>query len=413
MHYTSPQMEPVAKDNGRSDNGPSQQDKLATLGHMASSIAHDLNNPLTSIQTSVASILAFWPANAEAIPSAQHGPASLREDLELMAEEAQRARRIIAGLLEFASHREPRSEPVSLGKVARATLRLARHHLEQHNISLVCESPRDIDDHAMGDFHRLQQVAMNLVINSQQAATDDGDRGTIWIRVLPAHEGLVHMLVEDDGPGVPPDLHLSIFNPYYTTKTKGTGLGLSIAKQIVTECCGTLTIEDRPEGGARFRVALPSIPGPMTMATNRPERPPALAAARTHYRILLVDDEPGILKSTSRFLRRFGWTVDLAEDGHAALARMEGCTYDAVLSDLRMPGLNGEELYAEVLRSHPELATRIAFASGDTMRGETESFLNQCGCPTLQKPYDLPDLIDVLEQCANGSVPTPTATVRV
>lgn len=126
-----------------------------------------------------------------------------------------------------------------------------------------------------------------------------------------------------------------------------------------------------------------------------PEAPAPEIGARLHS-ILLVDDEAGIRRSVSRFLRRSGFQVTEVPDGEAALQALGAASHDVVISDLRMPGLSGEELFARIQRDFPAMTGRIIFTSGDTVREETRRFLTGSGCPSLQKPYGLSELVKVL-----------------
>jgi CheY-like chemotaxis protein len=112
--------------------------------------------------------------------------------------------------------------------------------------------------------------------------------------------------------------------------------------------------------------------------------------------VLLVDDEIGIRRSVGRFLRRYGYQVTDVPNADAALHALEAGRYDAVISDLHMPGLSGEEFYARLLQQFPEAAEHLIFTSGDTMRDSTRRFLTECGRPALQKPYELADLVRTL-----------------
>lgn len=113
-------------------------------------------------------------------------------------------------------------------------------------------------------------------------------------------------------------------------------------------------------------------------------------------RVLLVDDEAGIRRSVGRFLRRYGYEVTDVPNAQAAMNALRAGEFDAVVSDLRMPGLTGEEFYLALRREFPDMARRVVFTSGDTMREETRQFLDDSGCPSLQKPYELAELMQLL-----------------
>jgi len=114
--------------------------------------------------------------------------------------------------------------------------------------------------------------------------------------------------------------------------------------------------------------------------------------------VLLVDDEAGLRRIVSRYLRRFGFRVEEAPTGLAAAAALMSGSYDAIISDMRMPGFSGKQLFELVQREHPELIPRFVLMSGDLMRQETQRFVEQAGCLSLEKPYELNDLLALLQR---------------
>ncbi|HWA15422.1 MAG TPA: ATP-binding protein, partial [Gemmatimonadales bacterium] len=375
-----------------------QRDKLALIGQMASSVAHELSNPLATIVATTQAILNFWPRPG--LPGAPTGNSrdgwaappeftspgaplrQLREDLEMILTEARRAGDIVHGLLNSARHHPPEYCIYSLADVVRRTVGLCRHHLKLHNISL--QSPLFEPGEALplwsrmrGDANQLQQVLLNLVINAQQAISSSRGYGTVRITMGPDGPDRIMLTVEDDGPGVPAGLRDVIFQPFYTTKPpgQGTGLGLSISAGIVRAHGGEIRVDDHPSGGAIFRLVLPSLAASERASSSRQLTPasaidalPALtpsaqpasaapaAAPAILGRVLLVDDESGIRRSVSRFLGRYGFQVTDVGSGQAAIAALAAGPFDAIISDLRMPGLSGEQFYEEVKRQFPAMA---------------------------------------------------------
>jgi CheY-like chemotaxis protein len=259
-------------------------------------------------------------------------------------------------------------------------------------------------------------VLLNLIINAQQAITGARGYGTVRVTMGPDGPDRIVLTVEDDGPGIPANLRDVIFQPFYTTKPagKGTGLGLSISAGIVRAHGGEIRVEEHPSGGAIFRLILPSLAAAERASTARsftpatamdalPSLTPAAAplpapapAPATLGRVLLVDDEAGIRRSVSRFLGRYGFQVIDVPSGAAAIAALSAGHFDAIISDLRMPGLSGEEFYAKVKEQFPAMAQHMMFTSGDVSEEATRQFLSNSGCPALQKPYELAELVQVL-----------------
>lgn len=398
-----------------------QRDKLSLIGHMASSIAHELSNPLATIVASTQAMLSFWPRQvpgrdgwtpppelgAHGVPLRQ-----LREDLELILAEARRAGDIVHGLLASARNHPPEWRYCWAADIVRRSVALSRHHLKLHNISL--QAPWfDADDgyplwsRMQGDANQLQQVLLNLIINAQQAITATRGYGSVRLSLAPSGTDAIVITVEDDGPGVPETLRDEIFRPFFTTKPagEGTGLGLSISAGIIRAHGGEIRVDAHPNGGASFQITLPSLAGqerltPTSEAASPPLElalPPLCVDPPSHRSVLLVDDEPGIRRSVGRFLRRYGFRVTDVPNAQAAINALEQGRFDLIISDLRMPGLSGEEFYALLGRDYPVMLKRVVFTSGDMLREETRLFMAQCGCPALQKPYDLPELVHALD----------------
>ncbi len=432
----SPGPEPLPGAEGHALLDGIQRDKLSLIGHMASSIAHELSNPLATIVASTQAILSFWPRPG--MPGAPHGSSrdpwspppefaahgvplrQLREDLELVLEEARRAGEIVHGLLASARCHPPEWRICSVADVVRRTVALSRHHLKLHNISLQAPffDPHEgfpLWSRIRGDANQLQQVLLNLIINAQQAISAHRGYGTVRVTLAADGTERVVLSVEDDGPGVAEPNRSAIFRPFYTTKPagEGTGLGLSISAGIIRAHRGDIQVDTHPSGGAIFRVTLPSLaasdrltssPGlpDESLVRDAPVRPLLSLPAEAEredvqlHRVLLVDDEVGIRRSVGRFLRRYGYQVTDVSNAQAALNALSSGRYDAVVSDLRMPGLSGEEFFDLLRRDFPDMITRVVFTSGDILREETQAFLTRCGCPSLQKPYELAELVQVL-----------------
>jgi len=407
---------------------------------MASSVADELRSPLATIVVSIQAILALWPpaaasAGREAWPAPPELVApgiplrQLREDLERVLAEANRASEIVHGLLSSAGQNPPEWCVCSVVDVVHRTLGLCRHYLKLHNITL--QAP-DFDpqegyppwSRVRGDAHQLQQVLLTLVINAQQVITACRGSGLLRITLAPDGPDRVVLSVEDDGPGVPDDLREAILHPFHTTMPAGKdpGLGLSISASIARTHGGDISLENRPQGGAVFRLVLPSLAASDRLAAGTPVGAPGhsvelpvlepVEPGSTMHRltqVLLVDDEVGIRRSVSRLLRRYGFQVTDVPNGQAALHALRAGGYDVVVSDLRMPGMSGEEFFGLVRQDFPEMARRVVFTSGDLLRDGIQQFLATSGCPALQKPFELTELVRTLNAMRPAVAPAPDA----
>jgi CheY-like chemotaxis protein len=350
-------------------------------------MAHEINNPLASIVV-----------NMEMLLSEAKDPAQL-ETLTAIKVETDRAAQIVRNLLTYVRGQGSDRAVVDLREAVRGAVALRRNQLLNQQIEVLVELPAEVVP-VWGNTVNLQQVLMNLLVNAEHAIRAHRGRGHVWIRFA-VEEGRAAVVVDDDGPGVPPELLNRVFDPFYTTKPEGegTGLGLSVSAGIVADHGGRITAAQRPGGGARFTVELPisrAAPAGPELAAPRPMLPAGAPAKRG--RILLVDDEPDIRRSISKFLTRTGWEVDLADSGDEGLRQLAGASYEVVLCDLRMPGMSGHEFYRRLeSMASPAIATLI-FMTGDVLSPEASRFLQEAGRPVLSKPFALKDLMEVLAQ---------------
>ncbi len=225
-----------------------QSEKLAALGELVAGVAHELNNPLTSV-------LGY----AQLLEAGELEGEDARRALEIILQEADRARRIVQNLLTFARQRAHERGPVDVNAAIEQTVALRRYELERAGITFVLDLAADLPV-VEGDLFQLQQVFLNLINNAAQAMAGGGGR----IEIRTARVGdRVRIEVADTGPGIPPEHLHRIFDPFFTTKEvgQGTGLGLSISYGIVRDHGGEIYAENRPEGGARFTIELPAAPG--------------------------------------------------------------------------------------------------------------------------------------------------------
>jgi signal transduction histidine kinase len=354
-----------------------QAAKMSAMGQLVSGVAHELNNPLTSI-------LGFSELlKADLVES--RGDAEQVERLEEIAAEADRCRRIVANLLQFARRQEPRLEPVHLNDVVERMVTMREYELGTRNVKL--ERRYDASDPVLlADASKLQQVVLNLLNNAGDAVLEAGRPGTIVVTTRIAGEEVV-LEVVDDGLGVrAPE---RVFEPFYTTKEvgKGTGLGLSVCYGIVEEHRGAITIENRPEGGARVCVTLPRGSG---TASGKPASQASLAAVGLPRHALVVDDEKPLIALQISFLSTLGVDAAGVLSGEDAVRYLEANAVDLVVSDVRMPGaIDGLALYDWVVANRPQLLRRFLLVSGDVVRVDQVELWKERSIPCLQKPFRL------------------------
>jgi PAS domain S-box-containing protein len=221
-----------------------QGERLAAMGAMIGGVAHELNNPLTSIL-----------GVSELLQDSQTTDAA-RKQIGILQQQARRAAEIVHNLTYFSSPPAAGKSRVNLGEILERTLNLHSYSLRKNNITVDFLREPGLP-YAEGDPHQLMQVFLNLILNAEQAIREVRDRGTLRIR-LSNSGGAVSASFQDDGPGIPSDILTNIFDPFYTTKRpgRGTGLGLSICKSVMKEHNGTIEAANAPGGGAVFTVTL-------------------------------------------------------------------------------------------------------------------------------------------------------------
>ena len=225
-----------------------QSERLAAMGAMIGGVAHELNNPLTSI-LGVSELLQDTETNETS-----------RKQLAMLQQQARRAADIVQNLTYFSRPPAPGKSRINLVEVVERTLNLHAYSLRKNNITVDFLKETGLP-YALGDPHQLMQVFLNLIVNAEQAIREARDKGTLRIR-LGKGEGSAWVSFHDDGPGIPKENLASIFDPFYTTKRpgRGTGLGLSICKSVMKEHNGSVEAANAADGGAVFTVTLPVSP---------------------------------------------------------------------------------------------------------------------------------------------------------
>ncbi len=365
-------------------------DRLASLGLMAAGVAHEINNPLSSMS------LATELLSRQVGPD--HGPlvAEVRAGLDRVAA-------IVRDLRFFGRDEEEAPGPMDLRAAIDAAERLVQHEI-RHRGSLA----KELDElpPVLGVPRRIEQVFVNLLLNAAYALGDEGD-GRI---VLRSHATTDHVMVtvEDDGRGIPSDMLDLIFEPFFTTRagSGGTGLGLSICRDIVVRSGGDLVAKSAVGEGTTMEVTLARYKGDGARR-EVPAPPPLPAELRpggTRRRVLVVDDEPVIVRMLSRSLASHADVTGESDPARAlALILQDGARLDVIVCDVMMPGMTGIDLHERVARERPDLAGRFLFMTGGTYTARTRDYLARVPNPCLGKPFDLAQVLAAIEQVAGGA----------
>ena len=284
---------------------------------------------------------------------------------------------------------------VDVNQVIRETLALRAYEQRVTNITVIDALAAGLPQ-VFADGHQVQQIALNLMINAEQAMLAANGRGTLVVRTWhDAEQESVILEINDDGPGIPEDLQPKIFDPFFTTKEvgKGTGLGLTVAYAIVQEHGGRLRLESRPNAGASFYVELPISGGKLGPSPVTRAQLDGATEAVAGASILVVEDEAKLASAVVDALRDAGYVVQHAANGEEALARVKTEAFDLVICDLKMPKLDGRAFYKMLAAAAPGLSKRVIFVTGDLADLEAEEFLQESGCRWLAKPFRLGDLL--------------------
>ena len=361
-------------------------DRLASIGTMASGIAHEINNPLAYVATNLELIQRHLSPAA-----GKPDLARVREALEAARHGSDRVREIVRGLRSFARPEDERIQVVSLVRVVDFAVRIVSVDLESR-ARLVRENV-DVA-HVVANEARLTQVFVNLLVNACHAIErGTPDQNEIRVRIRTTSDDRAVVEISDTGSGIPAANLERIFDPFFTTKPAGlgTGLGLAICKGIITAFEGEISVESEVGVGSTFRVMLPLVSHPALVDPGAEPEPTSKTTCR-RTRILIVDDEQRYAKSLEMLLAS-DYDVATATDGKRALELFsQGERFDVILCDLMMPQMTGMDLHAALADLAPEQRARMVFLTGGATNDRARAFLARPDVRHLEKPLELAEL---------------------
>lgn len=365
-----------------------QNEKMAAIGQLVSGVAHELNNPLTSIA-----------GLTELLLERDGGGDAPREHLRIIHEQAGRAGRIVRNLLTFVRKGTTEQSPVDVNDVVARTTMLVAYEIRLREIELVTvlhPQPAVV----MGDPHELQQVLLNLLTNAVHALAElpRGRPRRITIETARVENRIV-LGVHDTGDGVPPEHVANLFTPFFTTKPagQGTGLGLSLSYGLIQAHRGTLTYEEGPDGGAEFTIELP--------AGELPAGAVAGSTAERKRRILIVDDDPTAHRVIAALFATDRYRVESARNGAEGMAMAAAADYDLVIADATLAAPSGRPFVQELREADARWAGRLVSVGG---RNDGRR---------VSKPFDLRRLRALADEILGAREvstppPSPDATAR-
>jgi len=356
-----------------------QSEKVATMGSLLAGVAHELNNPL-AILMGQALLLK---------ESAGDGPFAARATK--IGTAAERCARIVRNFLSLARQRPTERGAVHLNAVVHEALELLAYEMRTDSVDVLSDLAEGLPP-LWADGHQLHQVLVNLMTNAHHAMRKaPGPRRITVTTALDATRRRAQLTIGDTGPGVPGELRDKIFEPFFTTKPsgEGTGLGLSLCRGIIEDHGGTIALDSTPGQGATFRIDLPLSDRAIgaTAHVDADALPPV-----SNKRVLVVDDEHEVATLLVEVVAAAGHQVDVAHNGRAALEHLTQHAYDLVLTDTKMPEMDGVALYRQIEHRWPALRGRMVFLTGDVLDAAKREFLEGTGAPFLTKPFDVTDV---------------------
>ncbi|ETX01159.1 MAG: hypothetical protein ETSY1_08470, partial [Candidatus Entotheonella factor] len=364
------------------------QERVAALGSLLAGVAHELNNPL-AILTAQAELLS---------ETAEDEKTRARADKILKP--AERCARIVRTFLALARQREVKKDHVDIELLIHDACELLAYPFKTHDISVSIDIESGLPT-IWGDGAQLSQALINLLVNAQQALMDVPGPRTVHIRAIQAEKHL-SVTVSDNGPGIPEAIRNRIFEPFFTTKAEGhgTGLGLSYCLSVADNHNGAIAVDRQRERGASITITLPTDVPP---AASLDEQKPPASEAWQALRVLIVDDETELVSSLVEQLEHLGHAAYGCSNATAALEALQYNAFDLILSDIRMPGVDGPGLYEDVCTHYAPLGDRFIFITGDSLDERARRFIETRLVPCIHKPFQIRELENAIHRVMAAS----------
>ena len=359
-----------------------RSEKLSTLGEMIASIAHELNNPLSAV-------IGF---SGLLLGEGMEG--SKREMIERIYNDAQRCHKIVRNLLSLVRGKTTEKKIVNLNQIVEKTIEIKEYDLKLDNIKIEKKLEPSLPN-IEADWHQIQQVILNLVNNAHYAIVNHGKGNKIIIETE-LKNSKVLLKVVDNGPGIPEKDLPKIFEPFFTTKedTKSAGLGLAIVKRIVEDHDGEIRVESKLGEGTIFYIELPVKK--IKEEKEREEISAPEEEIKMKRRVLVVEDEPSVAQLFKYILKKHGCEVEVAKDGREAFEILKEKSFDFLISDVRMPGMDGKMLYKTIRDKRMFSPDAIILTSGDMLSDRTQEFIRASKIKFLPKPFKEEDLLKLI-----------------
>lgn len=361
-------------------------EKLAALGQLLTSVANELNNPLTALMGYSQLLL--------------HGRSDEEIDnmVSIIHKEAERCGNIVRSVLALARGDGEWKEYLHVNDIIAAVLNLKRRQLKPANIDVSVKLGQDIPG-TVADPYDIERLFLRIINYAEQRMMEYDHGGQLIVESA-FEDGNIIVRFIDTGTCILRNDIFEIPNPFFTQsgQDEEIGLGLSISCQILRNIGGNIRVDSDIGKGNTFTVQLPVLKGVPSDPVDQPEEAVA-CTPESGKRILVVDDEPTIVGLIVEFLQQMGHITDIAGDGNEAMNKLRIEDYDLIITDLRMPsGFTGDRLHKFIVRKDPDLAQRMIFITGDASNPESREFLQSTGNLYLEKPFLLESLKDAVQK---------------
>lgn len=363
-----------------------QAQRVSAIGQLISGMAHELNNPLAVIS-----------GYAQLITMRKTVDEKTKSDLSKIQKESERASKTVQNFLTFARKHSTEKTNVNLNQLLPSTLNLMQYDIRSSGVQLIKEFEPDLPD-VFAEASQLEQVFLNLIKNGIESMQGMAHEKVLKIRTW-SQAGNVKVEVIDRGNGIPAQMLEKIFDLSAQPQETGSGLGfgLSISYHIIKDHSGGLSARNHPDGGTVFIVELPVSNQQSTKKESSPNSPsPSTKPTKQSFDVLVVDDEVAIQDVFSELLADHACRVHGANNGLEAIRLIEKQEFDLIISDLKMPVMDGRWLYEKIKETKPAALKKFIFITGDTNSAKTADFLEHCGNPWLTKPFNFQDVENVL-----------------
>lgn len=365
-----------------------QVEKMSALGQLASGVAHDFNNCLAAIL-----------GRAELMARYADDP-KMKRGLDIIVKSAEDGARIVKRIQDFARQRRAQDfAPIEIDQILQDVSDITRPRwkdsAEAANVHIKVELSNYSQAFVMGDASELREVLVNMIFNSVDAMPTGGE-----LTLNAETEGdSVMITLGDTGNGMNPEVRARVFDPFFTTKgVEGMGLGLAVSYGIISRHGGTITVDSEIDHGTTFTIKLPvAVHAVCTINKSHSDADVLASFPRSNMpRILVVDDEEAVRELMREILEDDGFEVTVAREGHEALSIFEKKSFDAVFTDVGMPGMSGWELARAIRERNDSVPLAVITGWGEVVGANDKEAARVDW--VLTKPFSMAQISEITQE---------------